>query len=248
MSEALEKAGGGGGSTAPAPPPLARVATIPQMFTSKISSEQKQEIDVLTLKVFVYHKHVVPYNYFVNPTMRALLDAAVRTGRAGYQPVNEKMMQRWVAAEHDRQLSWFRGEYAACAQLSGGGHLQLFHDGGTPKDGKSYNVVGVQQVSLDWSRNDCWCLSARPTPTKSDQDVAEDIKAALETATGLPMANCVGEVIADGAAQGAADLLGFRGASASSTSLSASPSRPSETSSAAATKSRSTPSQPSSRC
>ena len=195
--------------TNPAPPPLPKAGSIEASFMKRVTADAKQDLDVMCMHLFVYGDTVLPARFFENKLFRSLMAKAVALGRLGYVPVTRKGMPGLVEQELARQLSWFKAEYAEAAVLSGGKHLQALHDGGTPANGVSFNVVAVQQISTTWDRNDIWTLTCRPPNGKTDADVAADVKAAVESATGKDFLETVGGMMQDGGAKGTATHLGY---------------------------------------
>jgi hypothetical protein len=196
-------------STNPPPPALVRAGAIEASFMKTITADAKADLDVMCMHLLVYGDTVLPVRFFESRLFRALMAKTAALGRSGYVPITRRDIPNLVKLELARQMSWFKNECAAAAAISGGRHMQVIHDAGTPANGVSFNVVAVQQVSPAWDRNDIWTLACRPPQGKSDVDVAADIKAVVEGATGSSYDKTVSGMMQDGGAKGTATLLGY---------------------------------------
>lgn len=191
-------------------PPAPRAGSIAASFIRKVNDDAKQGLDVMCMHLFVYGETVLPARFFEAKMFRNLMaTAASLPAQAGYVPVARKAMPGLVQAEKARQLAWFKAGHDAAAALSGGKHLQVLHDAGTPANGVSFNVVAAQQVSPAWDRNDVWALSCRPPGGKPDADVAADAAAVIEGATARSFGDAAGGMMQDGGAKGTATQLGY---------------------------------------
>jgi len=143
---------------------------------------------------------------------RQVLCAALGVGSvSGYVPPHRNDVHLWTTAEKTLMLADFKKVHGRAEQLARGAPvLFVQHDIGTFEDKNSYNAVAASLVKLDWTGIVTYCLGVNHLPDgKTDDQVADDVKGTVNTATGDECAVAVASMNQDRAATGVAEKLGI---------------------------------------